>query len=73
MKEQSEISLFDNRAKADEPGFHTPLGNITEMWLTDQGELGIKTDLAYSLAIKLTKADIDQLRSLLIEEQAAEK
>lgn len=60
--EEGEISLLDSRAKADEPGFLTRLGNITEMWLTDQGELGIKTDLAYNLAIKLTKADMDLLR-----------
>lgn len=70
MKEQTEILLQDERAGADAPGFLTRLGKITRMWLTDDGELGIETDLAYNLGIKFTQADIDQLRGLLIEEEA---
>ncbi len=62
--EQGEISLQGERAKADEPNF---LGKISEIWLTDQGELGIRTGLSYSLSIKLTKAEKDLLRYRLIQ------
>lgn len=64
------ISLHDERVKPDEPGFDTPLG-VTTSWSLERGRdlhiLDIKTDLAYNLMIKLTKADMDQLRSRLIE------
>ncbi|MBA7544532.1 hypothetical protein ES705_36892 [subsurface metagenome] len=63
MKEQAEISLY-NEHEAGEPNV-TYLGKITKMWLTDQRELGIKTDLAFRLSIKLTKADMDQFKNQL--------
>jgi len=71
-----EISLIDKRINPGEPGFDTPLGESTSVSLDrDRGLhiLDIKTTLAYNWGIKLTRADIDQLRGLLIEEQAAEK
>jgi len=71
MEEQGSILLDDDRLSV-ETGHLTNLGNITEMWLTDQGKLGFKTDLAYSLSIILTKADIDLL-GLLIDKQAAKR
>ncbi len=64
MKEQAEISLYDEREELHEPNV-TYLGKITKMWLTNQRELGIKTDLAFRLSIKLTKADMDQFKNQL--------
>ena len=59
------ISLIDNRLKSDEPGFDIPLGESTGMSLERDRELqilDIETDLAYHLRIKLTKADVEELR-----------
>lgn len=71
-----EISLHDERSKLDEPGFNTHLG-VTTSWSLERGRqshiLDIKTDLAYNLMIRLTKADMDQLRNRLIEIDAKSK
>ena len=69
-----EILLMDRRARADELAFDTSLGETASMDLIrDSGSymLSFKTDLAYELNIKMTKADLDQLRSLLKEQAAS--
>lgn len=63
-----EISLHDYRAKSGEPAFDTDLGESTSVSLSrDRGQhiLDIKTDLAYHLSIRMTKADVDELRKLI--------
>ena len=71
-----DILLWDKRVKPGEPGFEIPLGESTSVSLNrDRGLhiLDIKTNLAYHLSISLTKAELGQLRSQLIEKTGSQK
>ncbi|MBA7464980.1 hypothetical protein ES707_00138 [subsurface metagenome] len=71
-----EISLIDRRANTDQPSFDTNLGERISVTLDrDRGLyiLSINTNLAYLLTIKMTKADVDDLRRRLPATTSKEK
>ena len=67
------ISLIDKRVKSDEPGSDTRLGETTGLSLLRNGGLhilDIETNLAYHLRIRMTKADVEELKNQLIKTEA---